>query len=205
MRCSCDCFPRTCRLLLPSPSGRTAKNSWRDTGHVPFRIEGTAARLFLARLVLRFLFHRVLTVNTPIGRKVRPQVLAQGGPLIRARPADLAAAGIERVPRTVGVRDGLPVLQDGRVLDVANVVWCTGFHPGFSWIDLPVFGEDGEPRHERGVVAGAPGLYFVGLDFLYAFSSTMIHGVGRDADHIVEAIASRARAARPAALRRSAA
>ena len=90
------------------------------------------------------------------------------------------------------------MLADGRVLDVANVVWCTGFHPGFSWIDLPVFGENGLPLHERGVVTGEPGLYFVGLAFLYAASSTMVHGVGRDAAHVADAIAARTRASEPA-------
>src|SRR5947207_2287706 len=128
----------------------------RDTGHVPFRIESLAARLLLVRLVLRVVFHRILTVATPIGRKVRPQVLHTGGPLVRTKPCDLTAAGITRVPRVAGVRNGLPLLEDGRVLDVANVVWCTGFHPGFSWIDLPVFGPDGEPQHDRGVVSSEP-------------------------------------------------
>lgn len=165
--------------------------SGRAVGQVPFRVNGLPARLFLLPLVLRVLFHRVLTVDTPVGRKVRPKIVSQGGPLIRVKSRDLAAAGIERVPRTVGVRDGRPVLEDGRVLDVANVVWCTGFHPGFSWIDLPVLGERGEPVHERGIVPKEPGLGFVGLHFLYAMSSTMIHGVGRDAEHIAEAIARR--------------
>jgi putative flavoprotein involved in K+ transport len=76
------------------------------------------------------------------------------------------------------------------VLDVANVVWCTGFHPGFSWIDLPVFGPDGEPQHDRGVVSSEPGLYFVGLHFLFAMSSVMIHGVGRDAERIADRISA---------------
>jgi putative flavoprotein involved in K+ transport len=166
--------------------------SGRDVGHIPFRIEGFAARAFLGTFVLRFLFHRVLTVRTPLGRKVRPKVLSQGGPLIRVKPHDLAAAGVIRVPRTAGVRDGLPVLDDGRVLDVTNVVWCTGFQPGFSWINLPVLGVGGdEPMHERGLVPREPGLYFVGLAFLYSFSSIMIHGVGRDAERIAAAIASR--------------
>ena len=107
------------------------------------------------------------------------------------KPRDLRAAGIQRVDRVAGVRDGRPVLADGRVLEVANVVWCTGFQPGFSWIDLPVFGPDGQPRHERGLVPGEPGLFFVGLHFLYALSSTMIHGVGRDAARIADAVASR--------------
>ena len=48
-------------------------------------------------------------------------------PLIRVKVRDLDAAGVERVPRVTGVRDGLPQLEDGRVLDVANVIWSTGF------------------------------------------------------------------------------
>jgi putative flavoprotein involved in K+ transport len=146
------------------------------------------------------LFHRVLTLDTPMGRRMRPKILAHGMPRLRIRPRDLAAAGVERVPRTVGVRGGLPALEDGRVLEVANVVWCTGYQPGFSWIDLPVLDEGG-PVHERGIVASEPGLYFVGLTFLYAASSSMIHGVGRDADRIAGAIAARARAAQPAGRR----
>jgi putative flavoprotein involved in K+ transport len=104
---------------------------------------------------------------------------------------DLKAVHVERVAKTVAVRDGRPVLADGRVLDVTNVIWCTGFTPSSSWIDLPVFTPDGEPIHERGRVAGEPGLYFVGRHFLYAMSSTMIHGVGRDAEHVAEVIAAR--------------
>ncbi len=163
--------------------------SGRDTGHMPFRIEGTAARLLFAPLALRFVFHRVLTVNTPIGRRARPKMLSRGAPVIRVKPRDLAACGVERVPRTVGARDGLPLLEDGRVLEAANVIWCTGYHPGFSWIDLPVFGTEG-PMHERGIVASEPGLYFVGLEFLYAMSSVMVHGVGRDAEHIARHISA---------------
>jgi putative flavoprotein involved in K+ transport len=169
----------------------------RDVGHVPFRIDGLAVRLLLP-LMLRFLFHRVLTVDTPIGRKVQLRVLSHGGPLIRVDPRDIAAAGIERVPKVAGVRDGLPMLSDQRVLDVSNVVWCTGFQPDFSWIELPGFAP-AEPWSHRGVVPSQPGLYFVGLLFLYAMSSSMIHGVGRDAEHVAELIASRqlSRASQP--------
>lgn len=78
----------------------------------------------------------------------------------------------------------MPELADGRVLDVPNVVWCTGDDPGFSWIDLPVLGENG-PRHREGIVDDYPGLYFVGLHFLYALSSAMIHGAARDAARVV--------------------
>jgi putative flavoprotein involved in K+ transport len=169
--------------------------SGRDTGHLPFRVAGPA-RYLLVPFLLRFVFHRVLTMSTPIGRKVRPKIVSKGGPLIRVKPSDLAALGVQRVPRVEGVRDGRPVLASGQVLDAANVIWCTGFHPGHSWIDLPVFGRDGEPRQERGVVTGEPGLYFVGLHFLYAMSSTMIHGVGRDAEFVVNTIVARTAEAR---------
>jgi putative flavoprotein involved in K+ transport len=166
--------------------------SGRDTGHLPFRLESHLGAV-LVRVVLRGIFHRVMTLSTPVGRKARPKVISKGGPLIRVKPSDLAAAGVQRVLRTAGVRDGLPVLEDDRVLHVSNVVWCTGFEPGFSWIDIPVFDSRGEPRQHRGVVRDAPGLYFVGLHFLYALSSTMIHGVGRDAEHVVRAIDARTR------------
>lgn len=162
-----------------------------DVGALPFSFDGFLGRALLTRLLFRGVFHRVLTRDTPMGRKVRPKLLHHAAPLIRTRPNDLAAAGVQRVARTTGARDGLPMLADGRVIHPANVVWCTGYHPGFSWVDLPVFEGDGEPRQDRGVVRGEPGLYFVGLHFLYAASSTMIHGVGRDADYVAGVIAAR--------------
>jgi putative flavoprotein involved in K+ transport len=139
----------------------------------------------------------VLTTSTPIGRKVRPKMISTGEPLIRVKPKDLAAAGVERVPRVTGVEDGLPQLEDGRSVDAANVVWCTGFHPGFSWIDLPVLGPQ-EPTHKRGIVESEQGLFFIGLKFLYSVSSEQIHGVGRDADRIAGRIAARRRPVRRA-------
>jgi putative flavoprotein involved in K+ transport len=184
--------------LEAARGGHQTWMSGRDVGHIPFRIDGMAGRLLLARLVLRGLFHRVSTVRTPIGRTLRKKMLSMGGPLIRVKPRDLEAAGVARVARTVGAQDGRPLLADSRVLDVANVVWCTGYHPGFSWIDLPVFGENGRPNQERGVVVNEQGLYFVGLMFLYAASSVMIHGVGRDADYVAATISSRVRARRAA-------
>jgi putative flavoprotein involved in K+ transport len=176
---------------------RAGHETWisgRDVGRLPFRFGGLP-RALLARVMLRVVFHRVLTVDTSLGRKLRPRMLAHAtAPLIRATPDVLTAAGVRRVARTAGGQDGKPVLEDGRVLDVANVIWCTGYQPGFSWIELLVFDETGQPRHDRGVVRSEPGLYFVGLHFLYAMSSTMIHGVGRDADHVAGVIARRVRA-----------
>lgn len=175
--------------------GRSVWMSGRDTGFIPFRVEGVLGSRLMVPIVLRGLFHRVLTTDTPMGRKVRPETLTRGGPLVRVKPWDLKAKGVVRVPRVRGVEAGKPVLEDGTVMDVANVIWCTGYHPGFSWVDLDVFDADGAPKHRRGVVEGEPGLYFVGLEFLYAMSSTMIHGVGRDAAHVAGRIAARSKRA----------
>jgi putative flavoprotein involved in K+ transport len=162
-----------------------------STGHVPFRIEGFFGRYVGVPLVM-FAFRHLLSLNTPIGRKLRPKMRHHGGPLVRTKPGDLASVGVERVPRVVGVCDGLPALEDGRALEAANVIWCTGFGPDFSWIVLPAFQEDGYPREERGVVPSIPGLFFVGLAFQRAASSTLIGGVGRDAEYIARQVAARA-------------
>jgi putative flavoprotein involved in K+ transport len=159
-----------------------------DTGHIPVRSGGRWDRLITPPFW--WLASRVLTVRTPIGRKVRPRALTTTAPLERVRPKDLAAAGVTRVPRTIGVRDGLPMLDGGRLMDVATVLWCTGFRPDFGWIDLPVFDRDGAPAHHRGAVGSQPGLYFLGLWFQSAFTSSLLGGVGTDAGYIAEQIAS---------------
>ena len=166
--------------------------SGKESGHIPWQIETFFARFVLVRL-MRFVGHHILTVKTPIGRKARPKLLSSAAPLVRVKPYDLDNAGIVRVPRVTGVIDGLPILEDGRALEVKNVIWCTGYHHGFPWIDLPVFGKDGEPAHELGIVKKVPGLYFVGLHFLYSMTSATLMGVGRDANRIAKAIASRTR------------
>ena len=159
------------------------------TGHIPIRTGSRWDRLLTPPFW--WFVSRVLTVQTPIGRKARPKALTTTSPLERVRPKELAAAGVERVPRTVGVQDGSPMLENGRVIDVATVLWCTGFRPDFTWIDLPVFDQDDAPAHHRGVVGSQPGLYFVGLWFLSAFTSSLLGGVGSDAEYIAEQIASR--------------
>jgi len=184
-------------------AGHETYISGAASGELPFRIEGRLARLVLARLLFRGVFYRVLRLDTPFGRKAYARTEGKATPLIRVKSRDLDADGVGRVPRTAGVRDGLPLLEDGRTLAVTNVIWSTGFEPGFSWIDLPVFDGQGKPVHTRGICTAEPGLCFVGLHFLYAMSSSMIHGVGRDAEYLAEYIASRrqqakAPSARPA-------
>jgi putative flavoprotein involved in K+ transport len=163
-------------------------------GHIPADID-TAISRHVAFRVVRFLFLHVLTIRTSVGRRSRAKWERQGDPLVRVKPKWLDRAGVRRVGKTVAVREGRPVLEDASVVDVANVIWCTGFRHDLSWIDLPIFGDDGSPMHERGVVTSEPGLYFVGLPFQYARGSDTLPGVSRDAEHVVRHLVRRAEAA----------
>ncbi len=161
--------------------------SGKPSGQIPVRHGPAAARFVLP--VVRFVGHHVLTLGTPIGRKAQPRFISHSAPLVRVKLKDLAAAGVEQVAKTVSIEDGRPALEDGRVLDVSNVIWCTGFKEEFPWIDLPIFDENERPLHERGVVVAGPGLYFVGLTFQYSVLSDVLPGVGRDAEYIAKHIA----------------
>jgi putative flavoprotein involved in K+ transport len=160
-----------------------------DTGQEPARAGSRLDHLLTP--ILWFMATR-LTVKMAPGRKLRDHFLdpPRGVPLGRVRRKDFAPAGIKRVPRVKGVKNGYPVLEDGTVLDVSNVIWCTGFRSNYDWIDLPLPTHIGLPAHERGVVGSTPGLYFLGLPFLYSLSSALLGGVGRDAEHIVDHIVS---------------
>jgi putative flavoprotein involved in K+ transport len=163
----------------------------RDVGKMPFRPEDRLARTF--DTFFWFFVNHVATLDNPIGRKAAPGIRHHGLPLDRVRPSDLRAAGVERVhARTVGVKDGMPLLDDGRVIEAANVVWATGFRLDHEWIHLPITGPDGWPRQTRGVVTDVPGLFFIGLPFMYAGASALLGGVGRDAAHLVKQMALQA-------------
>jgi putative flavoprotein involved in K+ transport len=166
---------------------RAGKRVWlagRDVGRIPADKLGKA---FGGRLYWWFI-SRVLSVDTPIGRKMRPNVVYHGAPLIRANRQEVVDAGIESTPRVSGVQSGQPQLEDGRSLPVDAVIWATGFQPDYNWIDLPIFDEHGFPLHQRGIVQKAPGLYFVGLPFQTALSSALLGGVGAEAGFIARQI-----------------
>jgi len=157
----------------------------RDPGHRPKNI------LPMFRSLYWWLLHKAINTNNRIGRRFKDQAEKGGAPLIGIPKNAFERAGMERVPRMTGVQDGKPLLQDGRELSVANVIWCTGYAPDYRWIHLPVFGSEGYPIHARGVVEGEAGLYFLGLPFQYTLTSSFIGGVGRDARYIAERIATR--------------
>ena len=174
--------------------------SGNDVGEIPFRIE-TPFALTLGIPMVRFLGHYILSVHTPVGRRIRPKMLHGAGPRVRVKREDLLSAGVALVPRVRGIENGQPVLEDGKLLDVANVIWCTGYRGGFDWVDLPIFDDDNSPSHERGVVPRFPGLYFVGLHFLTAATSSTVTGMQRDVRHVVRHLHRRSPATLPAPAR----
>ena len=167
--------------------------SGRNVGYIPIEIRGWQGRL--AFPVLWWVWEHVLTQDRKPGRKARAEALEGHSEfLIRQKEKDLVAAGIERLPRIAGVVDGRPQTEDGQALDVANVIWCTGFRPGFGWIDLPGLDSSGRLDTERGCVTGQPGLFVLGQEFEYMFNSHTVGGVGKDAAYVVRQIAARSSA-----------
>jgi len=105
----------------------------------------------------------------------------------------IAAQGIEAPsePRYVPVwRPLSPAKEiDIATAGISTVIWATGFHSDFSWIDCPVFDASGYPTHTRGVTP-LPGLYFLGLPWLHSWGSGRFSGVARDAAFIVSTMAA---------------
>ncbi len=101
-----------------------------------------------------------------IGAPTEPRYVPVWKPAVERTEFDFAAAGI------------------------TTVIWCIGYKADFRWIDVPVFDGRGYPGHDRGITT-VPGLYFIGLPWLYTWGSGRFSGVARDAQHIVERIASR--------------
>jgi len=111
----------------------------------------------------------------------------------------IARTGIEapaEAPyRPAWVPDGERLELDYRAAGIRSIVWCIGYRSDFRWVELPVFDGRGYPGHERGVTA-SPGLYFLGLPWLYTWGSGRFSGVARDAAYLAERIESRYRSER---------
>ncbi len=165
-------------IAIELAAGRQVWLAGRDVGKFPFRLGSTVYRIM----------NRLLTTHTPMGRKIAARTGGGGTPLVRLRPEDITAARVRRVDRLDGVVGGQPKLVDGSVLEPTSIVWATGFTRDYGWIKLPIFGETGDPIHDRGVVVGEPGLYFLGLPYLYSMASSLIMGVTKDAKYAAKMI-----------------
>jgi putative flavoprotein involved in K+ transport len=175
-------------------AGREVHVSGRVRKELPIEIDSFKWRTGFR--VVWFVWNHVLTERTPPGRRIKPGIRSGRvtAPLLRVKAAHLDAAGVRRTDaRTTDVVAGKPALDDGTVLDVANIVWCTGYRQDFSFIQPSPVGEDGWPRDEGGVMDELPGLYFMGLLFQRGFYSMLIGGAGRDASFIARRILRRSK------------
>jgi putative flavoprotein involved in K+ transport len=71
--------------------------------------------------------------------------------------------------------------------NIGAVIWCTGYQSDFNWVEIPVFDGKGYPGHDRGVT-NVPGLYFLGLPWLYTWGSGRFSGIARDASYLADCI-----------------
>ena len=156
----------------------------RTVGEIPIDIRGWQGRVMFP--VLWWVWEHILTERSKPGRKIQAERSeGHGDPWIRQKEKDIQQAGVERTSRITGIVDGRPRNEDGEVLDVANVIWCTGFEKDFDWIDLPGLDSSDRLANERGAVEGQPGLYVLGQEFQYMFNSHTVGGVGKDAAYVV--------------------
>jgi putative flavoprotein involved in K+ transport len=118
------------------------------------------------------------SADSRLGRRLRER-----DTLIGSRPRDIARRGIGMKPRVVGASGRTLEFEDASTLDVDAVIWATGYRAAYPWIRIPVFEEDGRPRHRRGVTE-FQGLYFLGLSWQHTRGSALIGWVGEDAEFV---------------------
>ena len=94
-------------------------------------------------------------------------------------------------PEPFEPRRPLPVIGslDLRGAGISTILWSNGYRPDYGWIELPVFDEYGWPMQERGATIH-PGLYFVGVHWLHKRRSSLLFGVGEDAEHVARHLAT---------------
>lgn len=166
----------------------------------------TSRVLVLPRHIAGVPIHRVVhafglfdvRIDSVLGKLMYSGLETRGDPIMRPTPKDLARMfGVRLHGKLLGITGSTLAFDDGRPLstDDLTILWCTGFQGDYSFIHpgsgKAAFDEAGQPRHRRGVVPGAPGLYFVGLRYQHTSASHDIYGVGKDAEFVAEDISKR--------------
>jgi putative flavoprotein involved in K+ transport len=126
------------------------------------------------------------TVDSRLGRLAQRRET-----LVGLSPRGAKRYGVEIKPRVVGASGRTVTFADGSELDVDSVIWATGYRSDYSWIDAPVFDQDGRVLHRRGVT-DYPGLFFLGLYWQHTRGSALLGWVKDDAEFISERIAATA-------------
>jgi putative flavoprotein involved in K+ transport len=123
------------------------------------------------------------TVESRLGQRLKDR-----DTLIGSSPRELRRRyGVGLKPRAIRASGRTVTFEDGSDVEVAAVIWATGYRPDYSWIDLPIFDSSGLLQHIRGVT-DVPGLYFLGLTWQHTRGSALIGWVKDDAQFIAERI-----------------
>jgi putative flavoprotein involved in K+ transport len=167
----------------------------------------TSRVLVLPKHVAGVPIHRVVNAfglfdvrtRSPLGKMMYSGLETRGDPIMPPTPKQLARQyGVQLYGKLTGFDASGLRFADGQTLapDDLTVIWCTGFRSDYAYIEpldrSAAFDADGLPLHVRGVVEGAPGLYFVGLRYQHTSASHDIYGVGQDARYVAEHIQRRA-------------
>jgi putative flavoprotein involved in K+ transport len=154
---------------------------------LPQRIFGRDLFIFLEKTGLM-----AKTVDSRLAQKLKDRET-----LIGSSPRSLRRKhGVTLRPRTTAAGGSTVSFEDGTSLNVSSVIWATGFGLDHSFVDAPVFDEHRQVIHRRGVT-GSPGLYFLGLPWMYTRGSALLGWVKDDAEYIDERIRAFRGAAAP--------
>ncbi len=125
------------------------------------------------------------TTASRIGRRMQGR-----DTLIGSTPRRISRRhGVRLHGRAVDASGSTVSFSDGTELEAATVLWATGFRADHSWIDVPVFDENGSVVHERGETE-SPGLYFLGLSWQHTRGSALIGWVKDDAEYLAQRISA---------------
>lgn len=128
-----------------------------------------------------------VTVDSRLGQR-----MSRVDTLIGASPRMLARGGIRIAGRVASAAGDTVRTVDGKAIRPAGVVWATGYRPDHGWIDPALLEPGGRVAQRRGITR-IPGLYFLGLPWMHTRGSALIGWVGRDAQHLMQAVSARAR------------
>ena len=83
-------------------------------------------------------------------------------------------------------------MRDLDLLALGAVIGAAGFRSRYAeWIEIPgIVDEFGFPTHADGESTVAPGLHFVGVHMLRKRKSSLLLGVGEDAERTADRIAA---------------
>jgi putative flavoprotein involved in K+ transport len=122
------------------------------------------------------------TVDSRIGHRLRGR-----DALIGSSPLAIRRRGVHVRARATGAAGSTITFADDSTLGARTVIWATGFGADYSYVDAPVFSDDGAVIHTRGVTA-IPGLYFLGMPWQHPRGSALLGWVKDDAQHIADQI-----------------